>query len=66
MAAQALIWELTGGQTVEFWTKPSGSGTFINVTGEKNVIMNLVNNHKGIPSFIDSSKSGSINSEINR
>jgi len=64
MAAQALIWELTGGQTVEFWTKPSGAGAFINVMGEKNVIMNLVNNHKGLPSFSDSGLSGSINSEI--
>ena len=29
MAAQALIWETTGGQIVEFWTQASGYGDYI-------------------------------------
>lgn len=62
MATQALIWEVTGGQTVEYWTKPSGAGTFINVQNEKNEIMNLVNNHPKLPSFAGETKDGYINS----
>ena len=62
MATQALIWEVTGGQTVEYWTKPSGAGTFINVQNEKNEIMNLVNSHPKLPSFAGETKDGYINS----
>lgn len=62
MATQALIWEVTGGQTVEYWTKPSGAGTFINIQNEKNEIMNLVNNHPKLPSFAGETKDGYINS----
>ena len=51
MATQALIWENTGGQVVEYWTKPSGAGTFINVDTEKSEIMSLVNSHPILPSF---------------
>lgn len=35
MAAQALIWETTGGQIVEFWTEASGWGDYINIDAEK-------------------------------
>ena len=46
MATQALIWELTGGQIVEYWTEKSGGGKFINIQNERNEIMNLVNSYK--------------------
>lgn len=35
MATQALIWETTGGQIVEFWTQASGHGDYINIDAEK-------------------------------
>ncbi len=51
MAAQALIWELTGVDTVTFWTKQYEQGEEIDVTKERNEIMTLVNNHKTLPNF---------------
>lgn len=51
MATQALIWELTGNKIIEYYTKRYGYGDYIDVTYEKNVIMNLVNNHFDLPSF---------------
>lgn len=51
MATQALIWELTGVDTVTFWTKQNEQGEEIDVTKERNEIMNLVNNHKILPKF---------------
>lgn len=51
MATQALIWEKTGGQIIEFWTKQYGNGENINITKEKNEIMKLVNSHHNTPSF---------------
>lgn len=51
MAAQSLIWETTGGQIVEFWTKASGYGDYININKERNEIMRLVNAHYSKPSF---------------
>ena len=51
MAAQALVWELTGSTKVTFWTKKNEEGEEIDVTKERNEIMNLVNNHKVLPSF---------------
>lgn len=51
MAAQALIWEETGGQIIEFWTEASGWGDFININYEKNEILKLVNSHYSAPSF---------------
>lgn len=65
MATQALIWELTGGQTVEYWTQPSGSGTFINIDSEKSQIMELVNNHSDLPSFKNTTSNGFINGSVN-
>ena len=51
MATQALIWELTGVDKVTFWTKLNEKGEEIDVTNERNEIMNLVNNHKTLPNF---------------
>lgn len=51
MATQALIWEETGGQIVEFWTQRYGYGNYINIDSEKNEIMKLVNNHLNVSSF---------------
>lgn len=51
MATQALIWETTGGQIIEYWTQASGYGDYINVDAEKNEIMRLVNSHYSKPSF---------------
>ena len=51
MAAQALIWELTGVDTVTFWTEQYERGNEIDVTPERNEIMRLVNNHKTLPNF---------------
>ena len=51
MATQALIWELTGVDKVSFWTKLNEEGQEIDVSYEKNEIMNLVNNHKSLPNF---------------
>lgn len=51
MAAQALIWETTGGQIVEYWTEASGYGDYINVDYERNEILKLVNAHYEKPSF---------------
>lgn len=46
MATQALIWELLSGQTVEFYTKQYGYGDYIDITHEKESIINLVERHK--------------------
>ena len=54
MATQALIWELTGVNSVTFWTGKNETGSEIDVTKEKEEIMNLVNNHKTLPSFSSS------------
>lgn len=64
MAAQALIWELTGNGKVEYWTKPSGHGDFIDISTEKNEINNLVNSHYDMPSFVDEEKSTTIGSLV--
>lgn len=64
MATQALIWEKTGGQVVEYWTKPSGDGTYINIDAEKGEIMNLVNNHTSLPSFVNKKLTGYTNNAV--
>ena len=46
MATQALIWELTGADSVTFWTKLNAKGEEIDVTNERNEIIKLVNKHK--------------------
>lgn len=51
MATQALIWELLGGQTVEFYTKQYGTGDYIDITKEKNDINNLIKKHKIKPNL---------------
>ena len=63
MATQALIWELTGVDTVTFWTQQYEKGTEIDVTSEKNEIMKLVNEHKSFPN-IGKSIIGDMNKEI--
>lgn len=64
MATQALIWEVTGGQIVEYWTEQYGNGSHIDVSYEKNQIMDLVNSHYDKPSFNASNITGYINQEI--
>ncbi len=63
MATQALIWELTGADKVTFWTKKNEGGDEIDVTKEKNEIMNLVNNHYKKPNFKNSYET-TLNHEI--
>ena len=60
MAAQALIWELTGNGQVEYWTKASGFGAFIDISDERNEINRLVDNHYNMPSFADEEKTTTI------
>ncbi len=45
MATQALIWEELSPQKVEYWTEKSGAGTYIDVSKEKNEILELVEYH---------------------
>lgn len=51
MATQALIWELTGVDKVTFWTKINANGEEIDVTSERNEIMDLVNKHNEFPNI---------------
>ena len=64
MATQALIWEKTGGQIIEFWTQASGWGDNINVDYEKGQILELINRHYLKPSFDNTSVKGYVNKEI--
>lgn len=63
MATQALIWELTGVDKVTFWTKLNANGEEIDVTKERNEIMDLVNKQKLLPS-ISNSIEANLNEEI--
>ena len=53
MAAQALIWELTGTGEVSFWTEKDGKGEEIDVSKEKEEIKSLVERHYNIPNIKD-------------
>ncbi len=64
LAAQALIWETTGGQIIEYWTEASGWGDYINVDKEKNEIKRLANAHYQVPSFNNETKTAIIGNEI--
>lgn len=64
MATQALIWETTGGQILEFWTEKYGYGDYIDLSYERNQIMNLVNAHYDKPSFNGEQKTGVINQKV--
>ena len=64
MAAQALIWETTGGQILEYWTERYGYGDYINVDYEKNQIKKLANAHYQVPSFNNEYKTGVIGQPI--
>lgn len=64
MAAQALIWEATSDQKVTFWTLQNEKGDPIDITKEKNEILELVNNHKKKPTLPTIITGGLINKEI--
>lgn len=64
MATQSLIWEKTGGQTVEFYTERYGYGLEIDVSREKNEIMDLVNSHNVKPDFSKTNFEGYLGKEI--
>lgn len=51
MATQALIWETITGYNVNFYTENYAWGDYIDVSYEREQIMNLVNNHLIKPSF---------------
>ena len=51
MAAQSLIWEAAGVETVTFWTGKNSTGEIIDVTAEKNEIKALVEKHHIIPNL---------------
>jgi len=64
MATQALIWEVTSGKTIEYWTILGSSGDYIDVSYEKNEIMKLVNVHYEVPSFNNKIKQVSIGNAV--
>ncbi len=51
MATQLLIWEAVGGQQNEIWDGPQGGGNIIDLSTERNAILDLVNKHDIKPSF---------------
>ena len=51
MATQALIWEKVSNYLIEFYTERYGYGTYIDVSNEKNEILNLINNDNKLPYF---------------
>ena len=63
MAAQALIWEKTGTGEVTFWTMKDGNGSEIDVSSEREEILDLVTNHKKTPN-ISSNINGIVGEEI--
>ena len=63
MAAQALIWEKTGYDSVTFWTEKDEQGEQIDVSSEKEEIMRLVNRHKILPN-LPNKVNGYVNKEL--
>lgn len=51
MATQALIWEKVSPYLIEFYTQRYGYGDYIDISNEKQEILNLVQNHNRIPDF---------------
>jgi len=51
MATQALIWEVSRNIRVEYYSEKNGMGDYIDISLEKQEIMNLVNNHYVLPNF---------------
>ena len=51
LATQALLWEQAGSYNISYSTQRWGAGTNMDVSAEKNTIMNLVNSHYVKPSF---------------
>ena len=63
MATQELIW-LFSEDTVVWKQNRDFSSETLNVEGEKNEIMTLVNNHDKLPSFINSSYTSEFGKEL--
>ena len=53
MATQSLIWETVKNMNVSFYTGKNKTGSLVDVSNEKNEIMNLVNNHYVKPNYND-------------
>ncbi len=64
MATQALVWEAITGYNVNFYTENYGWGDYIDVSYEREQIMNLVNNHYIKPSFNNQTFNVSLNQEL--
>ena len=64
MATQALIWEVSTNHIVEFYTERYGYGNYIDVSYEKNIIMDLVNSHHIKPTFDGDTFNGYYNMTI--
>lgn len=65
LAAQELIWETVRPDVeVKYTTQNNGQGSEIDLTKEKNEILDLVNNYNILPSFADSRVEGNMGSEI--
>ena len=65
LAAQTLIWEkVNPNVSVKFTTGENGSGNVIDLSREKNEILNLINNYKTLPSFANTTIEGNIESEL--
>ena len=64
MATQALIWETITGYDVNFYTENYGWGDYIDVSYERDQIMNLVNRHYVKPSFENQTFNAILNQEL--
>ena len=63
MATQALIWELTGVDSVTYWTELNGKGKEIDVSNERREIERLVSKHQQLPN-VNKLIKGNVNQEI--
>lgn len=63
MAAQQLIWEKARNVETKYTTERNG-GTEIDLTKEKNDILNLVNNYSSLPSFANDKIEANMGDEI--
>ncbi len=63
MATQSLIWERVSGKSVEYWTLPNENGTHIDISYEKNIILDLVSKNDVKPSFNNTQISGIVGSK---
>ena len=51
MATQALIWEKISGYLIEFYTERYGHGDYVDISFEKNIILNLIGESESLPYF---------------